>query len=330
MDLKEGISYFSFESILGALKSNPVPIFQCIETFSSRDLSISEMGIEQFDRKLLYVWKGKGLLPHQLAEKTENDEKKPWGKFSFIEVCWIKLLVELRSVGIGMTKLKEVKDFFHPPGFTEIFFENQRPNFDGISPEILENIEKKGLLKNGNIVISEKTKIEFEKIQFSLFSLLIYSTILQKANYVLHFDGKKNFGVIDLDQTVSDSLKGTHDIKILLETSSTVFVNITKLITETIRTHEYFSKNTSLHGKISSFSIDYLKKLFQDNDVEEVTIRANKEGNPVIHVKRQMSFDQMENQVRKLTKRGTFRDVLIKSRNGNLKYFELTEIVQLK
>lgn len=78
-------------------------------------------------------------------------------------------------------------------------------------------------MKNGNIVITEKAKVEFEKIQFSLFSLLIYSTILQKANYVLHFNGKKNFGVIDLDQTVSDSLKGTYDIKYLLETSSTVF-----------------------------------------------------------------------------------------------------------
>jgi hypothetical protein len=330
MDINESINYFSFVSIMEALKSNPVPVFQCIETFSSRELSVSDLGIEEFDRKLLYVWKGKGLLPHQTAEKVENYEKKPWGKFSFIEVCWIKLLVELRSVGVGMTKLKEVTDFFHPPGFTEIFFEQKRPDFEGINPEIVENIEKKGLLKNGNIVIAEKAKIEFEKIQFSLFSLLIYSTILQKANYVLHFNGKKNFGVIDLDQTVSDSLKGTHDIKILLETSSTVFVNITKLITETTRTHEYFSKNTSFQGKISSFSIDYLKKLFQDNDVEEVTIRANKEGNPVIYVKRQMSFDEMEKQIRKLSKRGTFRDVLIKSRNGNLKYFELTEIVQLK
>lgn len=112
MDLKESINYFNFENLVEALKADPVPIFQCIETFSSRDLSVSDMGIEEFDRKLLYVWKSKGLLPHQLSEKKENDEKNLWAKFSFIEVCWIKMLVELRSVGIGMKKLKEVTDFF--------------------------------------------------------------------------------------------------------------------------------------------------------------------------------------------------------------------------
>lgn len=99
---------------------------------------------------------------------------------------------------------------------------------------------------------------------------------------------------------------------------------------ETTQTHEYFSKNTGFQGKLSSFSVDFLKKQFLENKIDEVTIRANKEGAPVIYVKRQMSFEEMEKQVRKLTKRGTFRDVLIKSRNGNLKCFELTEIIQLK
>ena len=325
MNLHDLVQNFNLEGVQQRLLEDPVSVLQDIELFSNRDLSISEVGVDGIDSKILYVWKNKGLLPHHIEKKG----KRIWGKFSFIEVCWLKLLVELRSVGIGMEKLKEVTDFFHPPGFIDQFFGVATIKLEMLSPEFTQKVIENGLVKNGKIQIGATEKAAFENIQFSLFSYLLYATIMQKANYALFFDGRKNFDLIDLNEIEADPLKGVLAVKDLLNNQSVVIVNIRKIIADLSNTHEYFSKKTGLASKISETSIQLLKKQFEENNVEEVTIRANKDGRPTIYITRQMNFDEMRKKVRELTKKGTFRDVVIKSRDGRLKYFEQTEIVKL-
>jgi hypothetical protein len=325
MKIREQVLNFDLEGVSRRLLEDPESVFRDIEFFSSRDLSISEVGVEGIDSKILYVWKNKGLLPHHVEKKG----KRIWGKFSFIEVCWLKLLIELRSVGIGMEKLKEITDFFHPPGFIDQFFGGATVKMEMLHPAAAKKVIEKNLVKNGKVQIDEKAKAEFEKIQFSLFSYLLYATIMLKANFALFFDGRKKFDLINLDEIEADPLKGVIAIKDMLDNQSVVIVNIRKIIADISSTHEYFSKKAGLGLKISETSIQLLKKQFEENNVEEVTIRADKGGRPVIYLSQQMNFDDIDREIRKLTKKGTFRDIIIKSRDGRLKYFERTEVIKL-
>ena len=75
--------------------------------------------------------------------------------------------------------------------------------------------------------------------------------------------------------------------------------------------------------------VNDLDAVLRENNVEEVTIRTSKGGRPVVHLTREMNFDDMDREIRKLTKKGTFRDIIIKSRDGRLKYFERTEVIKL-
>jgi hypothetical protein len=198
-----------------------------------------------------------------------------------------------------------------------------------LHPEAAKKVFEKNLIKNGKVQIDEKAKAEFENIQFSLFSYLLYATIMLKANFALFFDGRKKFDLINLDDIQTDPLKGVVAIKDILDNQSVVIVNIRKIIADISNTHDYFSQKEGLGLKISETSIQLLKKQFEENNVAEVTIRADKGGRPVIYISRQMNFDEMDREIRKLTKKGTFRDIIIKSRNGRLKYFERTEVIKL-
>ncbi len=319
------IKNFTLNQVSQALKEDPVPFFLDLEAFSSRELSISDVGVDGIDSKILWVWKNKGLLPHHV----EKQDRRIWGKFSLIEVCWLRLLVELRSVGIGMEKLKEVADFFHPPDLVKNFFAAGNVDFGLIRSDFADLIVEKNLVKDGNVQVSGNLENFLESLQFSLFSLLLYSTILQRANYVLVFDGDKNFDLIDVEKIQADPLMGFEDMIKLLNKPNSVLINISAIIKEISKTHDHFSNKPDLAQKISESSIQLLKKQFEENNVEEVTIRTSKGGRPVVHLTREMNFDDMDREIRKLTKKGTFRDIIIKSRDGRLKYFERTEVIKL-
>jgi len=122
---------------------------------------------------------------------------------------------------------------------------------------------------------------------------------------------------------------GFEDLIKLLNKPNSVLINIRSIIMEISKTHEYFSSKPDLSQKISESSVQLLKKQFAENNVEEVTIRTSKDGRPVVHLSRPMNFDDLDREIRKLTKKGTFRDIIIKSRDGRLKYFERTEVIRL-
>ena len=72
-----------------------------------------------------------------------------------------------------------------------------------------------------------------------------------------------------------------------------------------------------------------LKNLFLNNQIDEITIRVNQSGRPTVKIKKYKSFDQLKKEVEGLKKKGTFKDMLIKTRDGNIQYFEQIELVKL-
>ena len=169
------IKNFTLNQVSQALKEDPVSFFLDLQALSSRDLSISDVRVEGIDSKILWVWKNKGLLPHHVEKK----DKRIWGKFSFIEVCWLRLLVELRSVGIGMEKLKEVAEFFHPPDFAKNYLTTGNVDFSLIRRDFSDLIVEKKLVKDGKVQVSPG----LEKILRPFFMPFVWKSLLSKIWY---------------------------------------------------------------------------------------------------------------------------------------------------
>jgi hypothetical protein len=323
-NIKKAISVSSIEEIKKKLTENQIDFFHDLEAFSKRELTITDadMGI---DRKLLYLWKSKELLPFT-SKKTS---KKTWGRFSFIEICWLKMLVECRKVGIGMEKLKELKQFFFPPDFIDVFFSVPITDKTYFNEEIEKNAKNIGLLKNDKVQLTPNFRKILEEIQFSLFFCLLYATIISRRNYIFYLDGNGNHNVFDLSELKYDPLTSVVNVYELLENNTLVFINIKKIIADITGTHEIFETNERIGGHFSENSIQFLRKIFKEEGVIEITIRLNEKNRPIITLKKNVTIENFEKKIRELQKKGTFCDVKVKTRDGKIQYFEHVELIKL-
>ncbi|MBL7684405.1 MAG: hypothetical protein JNK00_13710 [Flavipsychrobacter sp.] len=297
------------------------------ESFSARNLTLTDAGIG-LDRKTLYSWKKHGLLPYAGQPSTKG-QNKTWGRFSFIELCWLKMLMEFRQVGLGLDKLHEIKEAFFSTDFIEQFFSKPVDNLDMLSPETIQIAHEKQLIKDGKVQIKGNTKAALEQIQFSLFSCVLYAIMLTRGNYVFYANGKGKFDIVNLNQLIVDPIAGVMDFMDLLNTESVVFVNIKKIIADLSGTHTYFSNPMPLNHRLSEDSVNQLKTMFQDGQVKEVTLRVSENGRPLIWIKRAMKIEELEKEVRSIRKKGKYCDLAVKTRNGEVQYFEQTEILKL-
>lgn len=319
------IPSLNLDAVLKKIQTEPEEVMSQMEALLERDIiSVSNLGISEVDSKLLYVWKQQGLLPFF---KQENPNKRIWWRFSFIEVCWVKLLAELRKVGVGMSKLQELTNFFFPDDYFDLFYKETELSLDDDQLEYLKQIQAESPdgFNNSRIYL----KSWFEKYRISRFSILVFHIVLTKSNKVLFSDENQQFNFIDIHEIEKDPVSGITKIKEILNNHTTVFVNITKIIADVSCTHEYFSSQSEIGSKMSENSIDIMRKLFKDNDVSEVTIRVKDNGRPTVYIKRWMDYKELGKNVSDLKKIGTFQDVVIKTRNGQIKYFQITEVKQL-
>ena len=315
--LKDEIESFQIDNMRYVLSETPEVLFDNLIKMADRKLKVTEMGIG-FDRKLLYAWKQHGLLPF-------SHDNKSWNRFSFIETCWLKILLEYRSIGVGIEKLKMLKEFFFKSNFIEEFIGKSNELIDEPNAEV-ELKKKLGITKK--IEISDAVINEYKKIQLSLFSLYLYSIIMTRANHslVITTDGK--IEVIDLNLLVRDSISELPKLHTFLSDNTIACVNVRKVILELSGTHEHFSK-TDIGTMVSEKSVNALRKLFLDNNVKEVTIRISENGVATASIKKDMDLAEMQKEIYDLRKKGNFKDVIIKTRDGNIQYFEQIELVKL-
>lgn len=326
-EFSEPVKSFNLESVLLRMQTDFAGFVQNLEVFSNRSLTITDANLG-IDRKLLYTWKKQGLLPFY-EEPVENTDKKNWGRFSFIEVAWLKTMVELRMVGVGIEKLKEIKQFFFRESFLEEFFSIKVADVESMAPQIIEEADAKGLLENGFIKLTPEVKKLLNQLQLSLFSVLLYSTIMSRNNYLLIINGKGDTDVLDLNQLLSDPINGMMEVHQLLSNETVAFVNIRKIIAELSDSNEYFSQNLKLGERMSEASLSIFRQFFAENKVKEVKIRISEKGRPMVWVTKNKDLVSLENEVRRLTKKGKYYDVQIKTRDGKVQYFESTELIKL-
>jgi hypothetical protein len=210
--------------------------FAFLNRLSDRRHTISKAGIK-LERRLLFTWKKNGLLPFRA---TVDADKKTWNRYSFTELSWIQVLIALRKQGVGINRLKQIKDKL----FLENFHQHVLPllSHSQLGPNLSGAFKEKGLATDSdlkNVVVSQEL---LEETQFSPFFCLLLSTVVMKANIVLYIDEEANAGMIDLDTMRSNPITGVVLAYDMLNNPSLTAINLTSIVTELNKTVDITTK----------------------------------------------------------------------------------------
>ena len=259
------------------------------------------------DRRLVHYWESRKLF----NEVVDN------GYLSFIDVCWLNLLQELKSLGVVPKIMQEVHKFFFGDGsFLETLFSKERVKKEVLPSKIIEEVPKNlDFVQNLNLY------------DWNNFSITILTIMLTRKNTCLRvsaggkvagFEVAALMGHIDSNVKLNDLFNG-----------SFISISLYNIIYKVIDDNELFSLNEGVL-EIKESSINIIKKLFNDDKIQKITFRLNDKKTPIMEVTKRLDFTEFYNKVHYLQKKGTFLDMQIKTRDGNVQLFEVTELIKTK
>lgn len=323
MNLKTAMEKFDYRKYHDSLLSDPMALGTFISAFSNRNYTISDIkdrAGEAMDRKLLYSWKERGLLPF--------DKESGWGKFNFVELVWLRLVMELREIGLGLERILVLKEYyFNDDNYLKELYQHFLSNSAANLAHLINTVSE-----GGKELSFETFSRTINRETSNRLSHHIIGIVLNRDNICLciNLDGK-----IELYE-LGRMLKEARNSEIerfpawyeVLSSRSNITVNLTSIIAEISQTHELFEiKEDQLIIRQSAEAI--IKRLFTDKQIVEVTIRMTNREEPLVYIKRKLTFKELNQKINDLQRKGVFRDMTIKSRDGKVQSFESVDIIKL-
>jgi len=275
-----------------------------MDTLLSRNTPLKSTNL---DRRLIHYWESRKLF----NEVSEN------GYLSFFDICWLNLLQELKGLGVTPKTMEEVHNFFFGNNsFLEAMYNKSNiEELDLTSKEIINLLKREDLSKM------------LKSYGWNNFTLSILAILLTRKNTILHvsaggkvaaFEVEALMGLIDSEVKLYDLFNG-----------SFISISLYNIIYKVINDNELFSLNEGVL-EIKESSINIIKKLFNDDKIQKITFRLNDKKTPIMEVTKRLDFTEFYNKVHYLQKKGTFLDMQIKTRDGNVQLFEVTELINTK
>ncbi len=317
LNIKEATIHFSKDLFSKEILSNPSKFLEITKPFTKRILTVGKM--EGINRKNLHFWIKNDLLPYK--------KNIGWGLYSLLEYAWLKIIIELRELSVGHDKILSLKNYlFHYPDFLE-----KAPDYISLLPEDqATQFRDKLIRENGNFIIPDQLKQELiNEHQFSLFTALVYNIILNKSNGCICIDNNGDVYYFDLNDISRNSNEDFSSFFELLSKNSVIIINLTKIITDLTGTYKEFIQEFSQENFLSEKNINLLKELFKKERIKEVTIRVSDDNKPIISITKEINYKDVEKKVRELNKKGVFRDITLKTRDGKVQYFEQKDLIKL-
>ena len=311
MNLKETIETLDIPYLQERIKAGDGRVhFELGEVLSVRTFSLADT---EFDRKLLHYWKQKGLLPFEKAKGRE--------KYSFIEVCWFRFLNELKSLGTGIKNMQEIKTFFiDDKDFMYGVFKIKKAE-----GEVKTEVELPGY---GKAEVGEKQIDGLMQNQFVKFSIILMSIILTKNNACVYITSNGKIDLIMLNDLQKDPEKFVPIwVKFFSENTITI-INLSSIISSITKTQDAF-KVIDDRIEIKQSATALIKKLFNDDAVTEISIRMSSEKKPLLTITKRLTYEQLNQKVNALQRKGVFMDMTLKTRDGKLQFFESKEMIKL-
>ncbi len=278
---------------------------------------------EQFDRKLLYSWKKKGLLPFEIPSG--------WGRFNMVELVWLRLLIELRAFGVGLKSLMDLKRYyFETEEYAQVLYQNIVERFK--RNELNESFKLVLLNEDDSVISFEDFTRNYTSKEDNRLLHHIVGVILNRHNLCLRLTLDGGFDFLELGEFQkamidADLVKKTDWYQKLIH-QSCIIVNLTNIIREITQTHDLFTiEENKISFKRSAESL--IRELFNEDNITEITIRLTNKDEPLLMVKRELSYRDLHQKINSLQRRGVFSNLIIKTRDGKVSYFESVDFIKL-
>jgi len=178
----------------------------------------------------------------------------------------------------------------------------------GVTPKTMEEVHK-FFFGNNSFLDALFSKSNIEKLAFSskeIDDLSKSKDLLQMINH------------LDPNVVLNELFNG-----------SFISISLYKIIYKVIDDNELFSLNEGVL-EIKESSINIIKKMFNDDKIQKITFRLNDKRTPIMEVTKRLDFAEFYNKIHYLKKKGTFLDMQIKTRDGKVQLFEVTELINTK
>ena len=305
MILKNTIKRFVLEEVDKEYKAgNYTAYAPFMDTLLSRNTPLKSTNL---DRRLIHYWESRKLF----NEVSEN------GYLSFFDICWLNLLQELKGLGVTPKTMEEMHNFFYGNNrFLEAMYSKT-------------NIEKLDVTSKEIIDLSKREDLSMmlNNYGWNNFTLTILAILLKRKNTILHLSAGGKVEAFEVDDIIDPSNSFERLNKFFNE--SFISVSLYNIIYKVINDNDLFNLNDGVL-EIKESSINIIKKLFNDDKIQKITFRLNDKKTPIMEVTKRLDFTEFYNKVHYLKKKGTFLDMQIKTRDGNVQLFEVTELINTK
>jgi hypothetical protein len=305
MIFKNTIKRFVLEEVEKEYKSgNYAAYAPFMDTLLSRNTPLKSTNL---DRRLIHYWESRKLF----NEVSDN------GYLSFFDVSWLNVLQELKVIGVTPKTMEEVhKFFFGNNSFLDALFSKSNIEKLAFSSKEIDDLSKsKDLLQM------------LKNYGWNNFSLTILAILLTRKNTCLQVSAGGKVAAFEVADIIDPSDSFGRLNKIFNE--SFISVSLYNIIYKVINDNDLFNLNDGVL-EIKEASINIIKKMFNDDAIQKITFRLNDKRMPIVEVTKRLDFAEFYNKVHYLKKKGTFLDMQIKTRDGNVQLFEVTELINTK
>jgi hypothetical protein len=305
MIFKNTIKRFVLEEVEKEYKSGNYSAYApFMDTLLSRNTPLKSTNL---DRRLIHYWESRKLF----NEVSDN------GYLSFFDVSWLNVLQELKVIGVTPKTMEEVhKFFFGNNSFLDALFSKSNIEKLAFSSKEIDDLSKsKDLLQM------------LKNYGWNNFSLTILAILLTRKNTCLHVSAGGKVAAFEVADIIDPSDSFGRLNKFFNE--SFISVSLYNIIYKVINDNDLFNLNDGVL-EIKEASINIIKKMFNDDAIQKITFRLNDKRMPIVEVTKRLDFAEFYNKVHYLKKKGTFLDMQIKTRDGNVQLFEVTELINTK
>ena len=271
-------------------------------------------------RKNLNHWEKEDLLPYPYNEPG-------WTKFSLVEYTWLKVITELRSLGMALDNIKTIKNKLF-----DVNINGYKPflikTLEGFSGEAKNKDDALKAFKNKNIPDKVWKEI-FNQAQICDFTILILQILMYNDNGCLIIDSDCNCQFVVFGDVPENKKKINQDILQTLTNQSFVVINIRKILTSFFSNEKLSYDNDYIMGFLNKKEKQIIEKI-RSGSVKEVKIRFKNNQPDLFELTQDINTEAEINKIARALKKGQYQDLIIKSRDGKVLSYEKTELIKLK
>ena len=314
------LSPFNRKSSLSQLITDaPLEFFSFLDGLFEERYSIRQVGIE---RQELQFWRNNNLvvLPESPSEKRE------WVKVSFFDLIWLKLIAEMRRLGIPFEIIKEVKKFFHSidDDIIDLLYEQLLTNpifhnlYEATGLNAQEEIRKNA--SNFKLLIHEK---------LNHFILLTLGILDNNSPTYLIIEPNKEPELISLNKAILDEIDFE---KLFLRKSSFYTIYLNPLFDSYFQNEKISEEDYQRTFKLTKAERQIIQ-LLRKEGVKEVRVRFNqqrKKGILTVEIVENVDLNTMKGKLNGILEKGKFKQVVIQTEGNNLVFVEQTTKLKIE